>query len=131
MKNYRFVHITIGYAAPGTPPELLEPVINALANDWLRYTTNAWILWTNKHIVTCMEVIRDRLLPQDHLFIHPIDMTEVPGGSLPPWMWDWVNRGRNPISGEVFTTPPPVSPLAKQAIANALIKGHTKLPPSF
>ena len=98
---HRFIHISIGYSRLNPSPQILEPTMAALSDDWARYNFNCWILWTNKSSIVCMQAIKELLAPEDQLLIHKMDLSEIPIGLLPQWLWDWINRQRNPFSGAI------------------------------
>ncbi len=130
--TYSYLHISIGYAQLGQDPKVLEPVMGQLAEDWARYNFNAWVLWTDKSPLTCMEMIKAKLSGADQLLVLKLDLSATPMGSLPAWLWEWFNRPRDPVSGYVQLTPathsglPPSSlspdlfnPLAPRAAAGS------------
>jgi hypothetical protein len=44
-------------------------------------------------------MIHSKLLPSDQLLVHVLDKSEIPAGYLPQWIWDWLNRARDPVNG--------------------------------
>ncbi len=101
--NFRFVHLSI---APFHLPMNFAPVemrVSQLSRDWLRYNSLSWILWTNKSTVTISEMVSEDLQPADQLLVMALSTTEPPTGRLPAWAWEWVNRPRDSVTGEIRT----------------------------
>jgi hypothetical protein len=95
----RILHIGFNFA--GKPKVLdLEPVIKRLGDDWIRYSTNNWLLWSSLPVVNVYQGISAHLDPQDHVLISAIDPGETVG-FLPPWMWTWM-QSKDPQSGVTF-----------------------------
>lgn len=100
---YRFLHITVTPAFGAVQTATMQQRLSDLGRDWMSYNQFCWVLWTNKNILTVSEMIMGDIDPQDHLLVVALNPGEVPNGRLPNWVWDWFNRPRNIISGEVLT----------------------------
>ena len=117
---HRFLHVGINFL--GEPKfSALEPVINSIADDWIRYGGNCWILWTSKTPEQCSNVLRAHLTG-DQFLVLPIDRTDQAQGWMPQWIWDWINRSRpatlppnypGALSGYLPQTPQPPGPPGK------------------
>jgi hypothetical protein len=111
--TFRYVHVSIGYSTSTQNPQALEPVIGVISRDWARYNSNCWILWTDKSNIECMNFIRPHLFATDQLLIHTMDMRDLPVGTLPIWLWDWINRRRDASNGYIHF------PVAQSALEQA------------
>jgi hypothetical protein len=100
----------------------LEPIVSELAADWVRYTSTTWILWTEKSTLTCSEMIRPKLDRGDHFMVVAADISADAAGTLPKWVWDWMNRRRDPSTGWV-ALPEPVLPTPSSGLPLALHPG--------
>lgn len=100
---FRLLHITI--VPPHTPvnPSTIAVRLNDLGRDWLQYASTSWILWTNKSTITVSEMLATHLDPADFLLVLPINPADQPTGRLAEWMWAWLNRPRDNLTGEVLT----------------------------
>lgn len=104
MAQHSYMHLSIIYASAPAPNHL-EAKLTPLATDWVRYGSANWILWTDKSAITLYEMTRDVLAPDDFCLIHRMDMTSPPNGFLPMWIWQWLNKFRDPNTGYVGPTP--------------------------
>ncbi len=89
---HRFLLVAIGYSITAQPAAL-EPAMSVIADDWIRINANTWVLWSEKTIATCDEIVRGKIGASDHVFIVKIDLSER-AGWMPKWMWDWLNKPR-------------------------------------
>lgn len=84
----RFLHV--GFAFRGKPRILdLEPAFNSLGSDWVRYSSHAWIVWTDltsANVFHHLQLFIDR---DDQLLVAPIIVSES-FGILTPWIWGWM-----------------------------------------
>jgi hypothetical protein len=110
---HRFLLLSIGYSVIANP-QALEPAISVIADDWVRFNSNSWILWTDKTIFTCFEIIKGRLLPNDQFLMVKLDTTERHGWE-PQWVWEWFDKPRgsnvawNSLAGYGISLEPPVT----------------------
>lgn len=102
----QFIHV--GFAFPGVPKVLdLEPIITSVCDDWIRYSMTNWILWTSRDAKAIYSEIHQHVDTNDQLLVIPIEPNFC-AGRLSPWIWDWINSKRGPIT-KPFTLalPPP------------------------
>lgn len=121
---HRYAHITVIYSSDMTHPTALEPAITAVATDWIRYTPNTWVLWSDKPLGVITGQLRSHLLAADHVLAVGLNPYDIPAGFMPQWVWDWFNRARDPQTGQVNWPPPPLpppGPATRNIFANALV----------
>jgi len=61
------------------------------AFDWLRYTSNCWIVYTARSPQDWYLLLKPHLHPNDHILIYKID-PNVRYGYMPKWVWEWLNK---------------------------------------
>lgn len=113
VQSNSFLHVGLTFA--GTPRVRdLEPLIQTLCNDWVRYSANNWIIWSNRTPVDVADALRAYLDEQDLILVVRLDTHGV-AGFLPQWIWDWINRPRppgwRPPPRPLVTPPQPASGL--------------------
>jgi hypothetical protein len=125
---HRYLHVSVVYSTAINDPKFLEPMIGELARDWVRYGPSGWVLWTDKSITTCVEMLRGKLLPTDLLLVLALSIgpNEPPNGIMHKWVWDWFNRYRDPATGWVYV---PETPAVKSNV-QTMLDNVLKLPPS-
>jgi hypothetical protein len=98
----RFVHV--GLAFPGIPKMRdLEPVMDSISDDWVRYSVTNWILWTSREIPEIGVVLEKHLDQTDQYLIAPIDFSNG-AGRMSPWIWEWAkNKGADVTLGPSLT----------------------------
>lgn len=101
--NFRLLHITITPQVVPVPPHIVQKRLSDLGKDWMSYSAFCWVLWTNKSILTVAEMIMADINPADHVLVVSLNPAEVPNGRLPEWVWGWLSRPRNILTGEVMT----------------------------
>jgi hypothetical protein len=72
----------------------LEPLFGT-ALDWLRYSSDCWLLWTTESPAIWFQYIKPFLGEKDSVFITEISFT--PGtysGWQPQWIIDWMYKTR-------------------------------------
>lgn len=123
---YRLLHVSIAPAYGVVNKAEIENRLNDLGRDWLRYNSLSWILWTNKSTITVSEMLSGHIQPADFLLVLALSTNELPTGRLAEWMWDWINRPRDSLTGEVRT------PMLPAPAAENLwdVSGSWLLPPS-
>lgn len=90
----RFVHV--GFAFPGVPKVLdLQPHVESVCQDWIRYSPLCWILWTNQPTATIYNSLARGMDTGDHVLISAL-VAEDLFGRMSPWVWDWMNSKRLP-----------------------------------
>lgn len=97
----RFLHIGINYLTPPNA-ETVARALDFYAPDWLRYSQNNWIVWTDKSAQQLTDFLR-AYLPNDQYLVLPIDHTQNVQGWMSQMVWDWLNRPRD--SGWIPPTP--------------------------
>lgn len=102
MKS-RYLHMAFNFQNGAKTTEL-EPIINGMADDWLRYSPNCWVLWTSRPASDFLYVLRPYIGPNDTVLIAALDMSDR-NGWLPQWMWEWIDKRR-----ELGPPPPPTPP---------------------
>lgn len=105
----RFIHI--GFAFPGVPKVLdIEPRINSISQDWVRYAPNNWILWTDRSPAEVYAAIERGIDAEDQVLIVAIDFNWC-FGKIAPWIWTWIEaKGYRVQDGRILlekALPPP------------------------
>lgn len=100
---YRLLHLSVGATFGILNRDAIHTRLNDLSKDWLNYNTNCWLIWTNKSPITISEMISGHLNPADQILVLGVSNLDLPVGSMPQWVWDWINRPRDPHSGDVLT----------------------------
>lgn len=93
MSEGRFLHLTIEFKDKADPAGL-EKVINK-AIDWIRYSSNSWILWTTSTPDVWFGRLKPMIKSGDRVLIvacNPADRA----GFLPKWAWDWMQKHQPP-----------------------------------
>ena len=88
---WRFLHIS--FADP-VDPKVVQSAFDK-ANDWMRYTANCWIVYTNSEPEKWFTRIRE-VLPEPKtqgFLILEVDVTER-HGQLQEWIWEWIHKDR-------------------------------------
>lgn len=112
--TFRYLHIGISFGGLQKVTEL-EPTINAISRDWVRYTPTNWIIWTDNSIGLCSHALQAALSQLDQFLILELATAEKDGFHY-QWVWNWLNSPRNPITGHVpgrsnvFADPPATLP---------------------
>lgn len=101
--TYRLLHISIGSVFGVFNHSAIQSRLDDLGKDWLNYNANCWLLWTNKSPITISEMIAVHLNPADQILVLGVNSQDLPTGFMPQWVWDWINRPRDPASGAVLT----------------------------
>lgn len=91
-----FVHI--GFSFAGVPKMLdLEPAIASVSEDWIRYSTNTWILMNPKPLAEIYIALREKIDTEDCILIIPLDLGSCIG-RVPDWVWKWLNKNSGGIT---------------------------------
>ena len=88
----KFLHVGFHWQGPPKITEL-EPVFGK-AFDWVRYSGNCWIIYTNTDIPTWVARVREHMGPNDNVIICELANIRSSDGWMPKWIWDWVNKSR-------------------------------------
>jgi hypothetical protein len=100
----RFLHISFTFNEGIPKVQELEPLFNALAPDWIRYSPNCWIVWTARPASDFMYALKNMVGQSDSFLIVKLDMSER-NGWQPQWIWEWVDKKRT-----LGPPPPPALP---------------------
>ena len=97
-KPHHFVLITFHY-----PPQVseleashyIQPIVNT-ADDWIKYSSNCWIVWTSKtaHEWYLQFQGVDALKPCSILAVGVDLSANNRSGQLPKWVWEWIDKPR-------------------------------------
>jgi hypothetical protein len=108
---HRFVHVTIRiHEFTVFDPQTLDPAASSVAEDWIRYTSGTWILWSSRNLPEITNAFRAYLPEEAHILGLTIAMHDIPSGYWPQWVWDWLNRFRDPATGYVNFPPAAMAP---------------------
>jgi hypothetical protein len=91
---HRFIHIGLTFGETLKAVEL-EPAIQAIADDWIRYAPNNWIIWTTATNQEVSAALRRNLTLNDQFLLFPINPTDRDGWHH-QWVWDWLSKPRFP-----------------------------------
>ncbi len=91
---HRFVHIGINFGEAAKVQEL-EPAIQAVADDWIRYAPNNWIVWTASSNANLAAALRRNLTINDQFMLFEINPLNRDGWHH-GWVWEWLDRVRVP-----------------------------------
>ncbi len=100
----KFLHISFTFNEGVPKARELEPLFNALAPDWMRYSPNCWIVWTARPASDFLYAIKPMIGASDSILIVALDLSER-NGWQPQWVWEWMDRKR-----ELGPPPPPAPP---------------------
>lgn len=84
----RFFHVGFNFAGPPKVKEL-EGAFSA-SGDWLRYSNNCWVVWTERSALDIYNTLKPYLVDQDQFLILEVNTLER-SGWLPEWIWNWIN----------------------------------------
>jgi hypothetical protein len=71
----------------------VQKVINE-ANDWLRYASNCWIVWTSDTPQQLYQkLVAIPQLKQSSVLVVKLDLSDR-AGQFPPWIWEWIDKTR-------------------------------------
>jgi hypothetical protein len=58
--------------------------------DWIRINSLTWLLWTRTDSMTLANAFREKLKPEDLVFVAKVDPKGT-AGNAPKWVWSWIN----------------------------------------
>ena len=87
----RFVHVGFFFPKRAKVVEL-EPVFTAFGDDWIRYSSLGWILWTAKPLPNISTLLQSHIAPEDQMLISTLGDEFF--GFLAPWVWNWIRSKR-------------------------------------
>ena len=84
----------VGYRWIKTVPNAVDlgPSMTALSDDWIRLNVHIWFLWTTKSPTEVYAGLRTTLSPDDSVLVAPIDISTLPSGWCPQFVWDWFRK---------------------------------------
>jgi hypothetical protein len=102
----RFLHI--GFTWKDSPPKIgeIESILNKIADDWLRYSAESWIVWSARPASDFFYAVKTQMGENDMVLIAGLNMTDR-NGWQPKWVWEWMDLKR-----ELGPPPPPAPPPA-------------------
>jgi hypothetical protein len=100
---HKYLHVTLLFSGP-RPPENMLVAAFSLADDWLKYANDCWIIWTARPASDWFYIFKNILGPNDMMLIVGLDMQER-NGWMPQWIWEWIDRKR-----QLGPPPPPAPP---------------------
>ena len=81
--------ILVSFIFPGVPKiKDLEPAFD-YAGDWIRYSSNAWLIWTDKTTSQVHFIVEPFLDADDKILVAEI-LTREMSAYLPKWVLDWI-----------------------------------------
>jgi hypothetical protein len=90
--NGQYLHIGFIWRGPAKLKEL-TPIFD-LAEDWIMYGGNNWIVYTSRSFLEWNGWIRAVLGPEDSVLILELTDPLIAVGLMPQWVWDWLNKER-------------------------------------
>lgn len=115
MMTNRFLHVSLTFRDGPVKTTELEPIFNAFADDWLRYSVNCWIVWSARPASDFLYALKPSLGQNDSVLIVGMNMADR-NGWQPKWIWDWLDRKQ-----QLGPPQPPVPP--PRDLGNALSRG--------
>lgn len=91
--NKKYFHIGI-YFAEVTLDKELEYIFNNYSDDWIRYASNCWIIYTKHTSEEILNLLRNYLSSRDQVLILEVVKNQQLSGWLPQWIWSWLNKER-------------------------------------
>jgi hypothetical protein len=102
----KFLHVSIVWGSTAKSPNQLKPIFD-LADDWITYGGNNWIIYTAEASVTWQGRVMAVLnISEDFCFISEIANVHETTGFLPGWVWEWLRKPRIDNSGLQALLPP-------------------------
>lgn len=90
----RFLHLGIHFKSGKVKATELQPYFDANCTDWLRYSGNCWVLYTNKSADVLTDGLRKLLDPSDEFVFLEVKIN-THWGINQQWIWDWMaGKGR-------------------------------------
>lgn len=73
--------------------QTIERILGVCCSDWLRYSNNSWIAFSNFDSLTLANSLKPVLQPTQQVLIFSINPLQAQGFSQ-KWIWDWLNKPR-------------------------------------
>jgi hypothetical protein len=67
----------------------IDLVLNFIGDEWIRYSLNNWIIWTEKPASEIDSLVRRQLAADDQILIFALN-TDDRAGFAAPWVWEWL-----------------------------------------
>lgn len=94
MPNNTNQHLIITFKFRGEPKvDELQPTFDAHAADWLRLSSNIWIVWTVDSAEQWSSWLKPLIGDNDSILVFGIDPKNRSGWA-PKMVWDWLNKNR-------------------------------------
>jgi hypothetical protein len=93
--------------------------MTAIADDWIRYTTFNWILWTDKPTPHISTLIQSKMEVGDQFMIAELGNDFF--GNMPDWVWLWL-KGYVPSAKHYYGD----EAAALMRLPSALLKNHSQ-----
>lgn len=91
---FRFLHIGFVWTWRVKAKEL-EPIFGGHSFDWVRYSPNCWIVWTDQTPDYWFDVLQPHLGAKDQVLIAELHQPLLNSrGWLSEFVWEWINRPR-------------------------------------
>lgn len=121
----RILHLGVNWLTGYADIAKVDAALDQIAPDWLRYSPNTWLLYTDKSA----QIIFDQMRPNfigifsggltDQFMVSTLDISQGVQGWMPQFVWDWINRPRD--GGWEPPQPAPRLPLgSRSALQEAL-----------
>jgi hypothetical protein len=91
--NGNYFHVGFIWRGPAKQKEL-TPIFN-LAEDWITYGGNNWIIYTKQSIFEWNGWLGAVLGPEDSILIIELPHHLIGVGLMPEWVWEWINKDRS------------------------------------
>ena len=93
---HRFLHI--GCMFPILPKtHAVDLVLNLTGDEWIRYSVNNWIIWTEKLAPEIDSLVRQQLAPDDQILIFALNADDRAGFAA-PWIWEWLDARKKSLA---------------------------------
>ncbi len=86
--------------------------INVMGDDWIRYTPNNWIVWTDRSATDWYTHLRRFISGDDQILIAEMNFMER-SGTLASWIWVWIDKkltGQNVVLNQLLLDMYPLAP---------------------
>lgn len=101
---HRLLHIGGVFPSfPKTP--MVDAALNAIGDEWIRYASNSWIIWTARSAAELFAMIKPAFGLDDQVFIVELNAKER-GGWLSAWIWQWIDakiKGQDETLGDLLS----------------------------
>ena len=122
----KFLHI--GCVFIGLPKTVaIDAALNQTQDEWIRYATNNWIIWTERNPQELFSVVKPYLATEDQFLVAELNLQQHTGW-LAKWIWDWINArltGQRITLADILShvTPPPPPPFYEPPTSSNALTG--------